>query len=60
MRYTTKQIKVFRDWTLSLEEDVNNFCKDRKVIDIRLCYQDAQHCAIVVVYEVEMYVDDRM
>jgi hypothetical protein len=60
MKYTTKQIKVFRDWTTRLEEEVNKFCKDRKVTDIRLCHQDTQHCAIVVVYEVERYVDDCM
>ena len=60
MKYTTKQIKVFRDWTTSLEEEVNDFCKDRKVTDVRICYQDPLHCAIVVIYEVEIYVDDRM
>ena len=60
MKYTTKQIKVFRNWTTSLEEEVNDFCKDRKVTDVRICYQDTLHCAIVVVYEVERYVDDCM
>ena len=46
-----KQVKIFRDWTTDVEDDINNFCKSHDVIDIKICYQDSLHCAFVVIYE---------
>ena len=50
-----KQVRIFRNWTGSdLEDDINEFCKNHNVIDVKICYQDSLHCAIVILYEEEV------
>ena len=53
-----KQIKIFGgNWTRELEKEVNDFIKDKNVVDIRYKFEKAggvmMYHNVLVIYEVE-------